>query len=417
MDIRKSTISRNAIRVIDQLRRNGFEAYIVGGAVRDLVLGLEPKDFDIATSATPAEIRGIMRNTRIIGRRFRLVHAYFADEIIEVSTFRKLSSDVKTDENGRLISDNVFGTSEEDAWRRDFTANALFLNPKSGEIIDYTNGLEDLEKRQLRIIGDPDERYCEDPVRMVRAMRLATKLSLKLERTTSEAIVRNKELIANVPRARLFDELAKIIKNGHSARCFDEMERFGMAMQFFPHYDRIPPKAKDWIRAAMLVSDRRQHRGETVSVTIIIASVFWSEIEDDYLALRTCEKSVYNQCLDLFRRSGIHTCKLFGKRTVITVLDVWRTMARMENVRSGKQVCRLRYDPSLRMALAFLRLRAEFDESLLPLVLVWDEISECNEKELTAAVERLFPSLQPPSGSGRRKRRRRKPAEENSQEK
>lgn len=408
LQLDKGAISPNAIRAVELLRRQGYAAYVVGGAVRDLALGIVPKDFDIATDATPTQVRKAMRNSRVIGRRFKLVHAYFANEIIEISTFRKLSSDVQTDENGRLIFDNVFGTEEEDAWRRDFTANALFLDPISGEITDYTGGMRDLEKRQLRIIGDPDERYCEDPVRMVRALRLASKLTLQLEEKTADAIRPNLETLAHVPQARLFDELTKVIKSGHSTLCFEQMERLGMIASFFPHYGDVPREGKEWIRAALLMADRRQHQGETVSVSVVIASFYWPLVQDRYREIIGSDKPRIGKVMDLLKGSEIQRSRLFGKRVRLTVCEMWETMARAELARRRKQILSVRRSHSLRVALAFLRLRAEFDESLVPMVMKWDEISECGDDELERTIERLFPDLGQGGGGGGGRRRKRK---------
>ncbi|NLY64212.1 MAG: polynucleotide adenylyltransferase PcnB, partial [Alcaligenaceae bacterium] len=198
--IDRRLVSRNAIKVCEVLHQKGFQAYIVGGAVRDLILGLEPKDFDVATNATPEQVRASFRRARIIGRRFQLVHVVFGPEIIETSTFRANSNGQnKTDEHGRILNDNVFGTQEEDAARRDFTLNALYYDPISEEVIDYHNGLSDLRKHIVRMIGDPETRYREDPVRMLRAVRFAAKLNGTIEPGTQAPIKQLAGLISNVP--------------------------------------------------------------------------------------------------------------------------------------------------------------------------------------------------------------------------
>ncbi|MEK9825215.1 MAG: polynucleotide adenylyltransferase PcnB, partial [Methylotenera sp.] len=217
--INRSLLSNAALRTIDGLQKAGFEAYIVGGAVRDLLLNRNPKDFDVATDATPEEVNRIFRRSRIIGRRFRLVHVMFGDETIEVSTFRghhQASGDAQTNESGRITRDNVFGSLEEDATRRDFTANALYYDPSSQEVLDFHHGFADIQAGILRIIGNPEQRYTEDPVRMLRAVRLSAKLGMKIDPATQTPIAKMADLLQDVPPSRLFDEMLKLFLSGHA---------------------------------------------------------------------------------------------------------------------------------------------------------------------------------------------------------
>lgn len=405
--IPRKSISPNARRVIDVLHKGGHSAYVVGGAVRDLALGLAPKDFDVATSATPEQVRHLLKRARIygriIGRRFRLVHARFASEIIEVSTFRKMAASSDVDATGRLLSDNVFGTEEEDAWRRDFTANALFYDPASGKVVDYTGGLADIERRQLRIIGDPAERYREDPVRMLRAIRIATKLSLRLERRTSAAIAPNLHLLENVPSARLFDELTKIIKGGSAHACLSRMAQTGMISLFIPHYREMSAEAREWLGTAMMMSDRRVHQGETVSITLFVACMFWPDIRERYRAEIESGTRSQERFHRLFERSRLAGTRLVTGRVRQKVIETWTVMARMETASRARQVESLRRHDTLRSALAFLRQRAESDESLVPTVMKWEEIAEANPAHARETARRLF-DFPAPSGKGRRRR-------------
>ncbi|PKO50570.1 MAG: polynucleotide adenylyltransferase PcnB, partial [Betaproteobacteria bacterium HGW-Betaproteobacteria-20] len=218
--IERNLLSNAALKTTEGLQKAGFSAYIVGGAVRDLVLNHPPKDFDVATDATPEEVSRVFRRSRIIGKRFRLVHVLFGDETIEVSTFRgshlEESSDAKIADSGRIIRDNVFGSIIEDAVRRDFTANALYYDPSSQEVLDFHNGYADIKAGVLRIIGDPITRYQEDPVRMLRAVRLSAKLGLKIEAKTEAPIAKNADLLQDVPPSRLFDEMLKLFLSGHA---------------------------------------------------------------------------------------------------------------------------------------------------------------------------------------------------------
>src|SRR5687767_3234225 len=218
-----------AAKVCAVLREAGFQSYVVGGAVRDLLLGIEPKDFDIATDARPEQVKPLFRRAIIIGRRFRLVHVMLGAETVEVSTFR--SADAETaekDEHGRVLRDNVFGTQEEDARRRDFTVNALYYDPVSEEVVDFHGGLSDLKKRTLRVIGDPATRYREDPVRMLRGVRLAAKLGLTLDAATREPIRDLAPLMERVPPARLFDEMLKLLLSGHASACLRQLRDVGL---------------------------------------------------------------------------------------------------------------------------------------------------------------------------------------------
>jgi poly(A) polymerase len=231
--IDRNGISDGAMRVCENLQREGYAAFVVGGAVRDLMLGRHPKDFDVATDATPEQVRGVFRRARIIGRRFRLVHVMFGSETVEVSTFRahheRAEGDEDTaasDEHGRLLRDNVFGSQEEDAIRRDFTVNALFYDPERDEVWDYQHGVPDLKAKRLVMIGEPEARYREDPVRMLRASRLAAKLGFTIDKKTEAPIAKLSHLLDNVPAARLFDEMVKLLLSGHAVECVEKLRGY-----------------------------------------------------------------------------------------------------------------------------------------------------------------------------------------------
>ncbi|HUH87597.1 MAG TPA: polynucleotide adenylyltransferase PcnB, partial [Pusillimonas sp.] len=239
--IDRRNVSRHAVKVCEVLQQKGYDAYIVGGAVRDLIIGLEPKDFDVATNATPEQIRPLFRRARIIGRRFRLVHVVFGQEIIETSTFRApaAAGDEDTDEHGRILRDNLFGTHEQDAARRDFTLNALYYDPVKEEVIDYHRGVPDLKNRVVRMIGDPETRYREDPVRMLRAVRFACKLNGTVDPATLAPIRRLAPLIQNVPASRLFDEMLKLLTCGHAMSCLRQLRELGLHQGLLPFIDTL----------------------------------------------------------------------------------------------------------------------------------------------------------------------------------
>ena len=276
--IDRRKVSLEAIRTVENLQRAGFEAYVVGGAVRDLLLGVTPKDFDVVTYATPEQVKRCQRRAIIIGRRFRLVHVIFGREIIECSTFRALGGEgVKKDDFGRVVSDNVFGEMWEDAARRDFTINALYYNPSTEEVIDYHNGIKDILDGVVRMIGDPEERYREDPVRMLRAVRIAAKLNFKIDEKTLAPISALSGLLANVPDARLFDEAVKLLTCGRSIACVDWLRKLGLYRNVIPLLEVAlkEENGEKFLMLAMKRTDERIAIGKKVSPAFLFATLLW----------------------------------------------------------------------------------------------------------------------------------------------
>ncbi|MEA3192169.1 MAG: poly(A) polymerase, partial [Betaproteobacteria bacterium] len=277
----RDALSPSAARVCSALREAGFSAYVVGGAVRDLLLGIEPKDFDVATDARPEQIKPLFRRALIIGRRFRLVHVLSGQETVEVSTFRGADAGTsEKDEHGRVLRDNVFGTQEEDARRRDFTVNALYFDPASEEIVDFHGGLADLKKRTLRVIGDPETRYREDPIRMLRAVRLAAKLGLTLDPQTREPIRSLAPLMERVPPARLFDEMLKLLLSGHASACLRQLRDVGLHKGLLPLLDVIleQPLGERFVTLALAQTDERVLADRPVSPAFLFAALLWHEV-------------------------------------------------------------------------------------------------------------------------------------------
>jgi len=260
-------VSPASRKICSTLQEAGFTAYVVGGAVRDLIAGIEPKDFDIATSATPEQVRHLFRRSRIIGRRFRIVHVMSGPETIEVSTFRALHDDeTVTDEHGRVLHDNVYGCIEDDATRRDFTVNALYYDPTSETVLDYHKGVADLKKKTMRVIGDPATRYREDPVRMLRAVRLAAKLGLKLDPAASKPIREMADLLHNVPAARLFDEMLKLLASGFAVVSVKRLRDEGLHHGLLPLLDVIleQPQGEKFVWLALKNTDERVRSGKSI---------------------------------------------------------------------------------------------------------------------------------------------------------
>lgn len=402
-------ISACARRVTSTLQEEGFEAYVVGGAVRDLLLGRDPKDFDVATNATPERVRALFRRSRIIGRRFQLVHVLCGRDVVEVSTFRgKHAGDDgdrgHTDEHGRILRDNVFGTREEDAVRRDFTVNALFYNPSSEEIIDYCGGLADLENRKLRMIGDPVARYREDPVRMLRAVRLGAKLGLEIEPGTRAPIRKLAPLLESVPASRLFEEMLKLLLSGGSVQCIKQLREQGLHHGLLPMLDVIleQPLGERFVMLALERTDERVRDDKPVSPGFLFAALLWHEV---LAAWRAGEASGKSTMLALFEAIDRVIEEQSGnlsipRRFTTDMREIWVLQARLLN-RSGRRPFALLVNPRFRAAFDFLLLRCESGELDMEIGQWWERFQHAGEEERK--------NMLVPGSAGRRRRRRRKP--------
>jgi poly(A) polymerase len=401
----REAISPSAAKVCSVLREAGFSAYVVGGAVRDLLLGIVPKDFDVATDARPEEIKPLFRRALIIGRRFRLVHVMMASETVEVSTFRAADPDTaEKDEHGRVLRDNVFGTQAEDARRRDFTVNALYFDPASEEMVDFHGGLADLKKRVLRVIGDPETRYREDPVRMLRGVRLGAKLGLTLDPATREPIRRLAPLMERVPPARLFDEMLKLLLSGHASACLRHLREVGLHKGLLPLLDVIleQPLGERFVTLALAQTDERVLAERPVSPAFLFAALLWHEVlaawkaresrgERSILALENAMDEVLDtQCAKL----------AITRKLTATMREIWSMQPRFE-MRSGQRPYRLLESPRFRMAYDFLALRAASGEVPAELEAWWRAF-------YGADAETRKAMLLPDAGPRKRRRRRRR---------
>lgn len=300
-NVSRADISKSALKVLYRLHKAGFQAFLVGGSVRDALLGLHPKDFDIATDAHPDEVRALFSNCRLIGRRFRLAHVRFGREVIEVATFRGVSADngdgvdldVAHDAEGRILRDNVYGTIEEDVWRRDFTCNALYYNIADFSIWDYVGGVDDINARRLVLIGDAHKRLREDPVRMLRAIRFAAKLDFTVDAETADAIAESRRLLRNVPPARLFDEFLKLFQLGHAEKTFALLWQHRLFDMLFPetaeHLEADTDFAR-FVRQALASTDRRVAKDLAVTPMFLIGVFLWAPIRSFAEELRSSEK-------------------------------------------------------------------------------------------------------------------------------
>jgi poly(A) polymerase len=405
--VAQEQISYGAKRVTDGLQAAGFKAYVVGGAVRDLLLNKRPKDFDVATNATPEEVRRVFRRSRIIGRRFRLVHVMFGEELVEVATFRCMTDteDTQTDAHGRLLRDNEFGDQEQDAARRDFTANALFYDPATQEIYDYHQGYADTRNHILRIIGDPLLRYREDPVRMLRAVRLSAKLGMTLDPATEAPIGQMKSLLDNVPDARMLDEVLKMLLSGHSVECIQQLRRMELHHGLLPLLDIImaQPTGEKFIMLALKNTDERLSQEKPVSPAFLFAALLWHEVLAAWNAyVAAGERPVGAMFIAMDEVLARQKKKLaIPHRHDAVMKEIWMLQQRFEQ-RSGQRPYRLLEQPRFRAAFDFLLLRCASNEADNELGLWWDEFQDANEM-------RRGEMLQTENIGSAAKKRRRKP--------
>jgi poly(A) polymerase len=403
----RSAISQAALKTCDGLREAGFAAYVVGGAVRDLLLGIAPKDFDVATDARPEQVKPLFRRALLIGRRFRLVHVMVGRETVEVSTFRAADPETaETDEHGRVLRDNVFGTQEEDARRRDFTVNALYYDPATEEIVDYHGGLADLRKRVLRIIGDPETRFREDPIRMLRAVRLGAKLGLTLDPATRAPIRELAPLLERVPPARLFDEMLKLLLSGHASACLRQLREVGLHHGLLPLLDVIleQPLGERFVTLALAQTDERVRSDRPVSPAFLFAALLWHEVLAAWKARQARGERplpALDSAMDEVLNAQCEKLAITRKLTA-TMREVWSMQPRFDQ-RSGQRPYRLLESPRFRMSYDFLALRAASGEVSADVEAWWRAFQQADAESRQAM---LMPDAAP---TKRRRRRRKKP--------
>ena len=472
--ISRSHISPNALRVLYRLRDGGFHAFLVGGCVRDLLLGMEPKDFDVATDALPEQVRRLFRNCRLVGRRFRLAHVFFGQEIIEVATFRAASapsqgeepladadpedgeaaelddpelladtggeaaaeadapppgggrearapvdddSERMFDETGRILRDNVYGTIDEDVWRRDFTANSLYYNIADFSIWDYVSGVEDIAARRLRLIGDPETRFREDPVRMLRAARFEAKLGFDIDPETAEPIGHLRELLSGVPPARLFDEMLKLFLTGHGARSLEVLRRRGLLAELLPNVDAYLCAHSGGLVERLLVkglanTDARAVAGRPVTPTFLLALLLYGPIAQIIESMPP-EKwhelsAILEACDRAVRQAQAHLA--IPRRFSLGLSEMFSLQPRLEHP-SGRRSLRLLTHPRFRAAYDLLLLRAELGLASPEMAQWWTQVQEVPHEEQGRMADALAQTATPRPGrpkSGRRRRRGRR---------
>lgn len=397
--ISKTDISPNALQVLNRLNHAGFQAYLVGGSVRDLLLRQVPKDFDIATNATPPQIRKLFRNARIIGRRFKLVHIIFYREIIEVATFRGdekqlLKKNQKVNEKGMLIRDNVFGTIDEDAWRRDFTINSLYYNLDDASIVDFTGGVQDIHERVLRVIGNPEIRYKEDPVRMLRALRFSAKLDFRLAPETVKPLVALSHLIQAVASSRLFDEVSKLYQCGSAVRVHELLVEHGLFSYLFEQTANMlkeSPDAASFIALALENTDQRIRDNKPITPAFLFAIFLWFPLkkcallyqnEHNKPPLLALEEGMTQVIFEQNRVTAI------PKRFSQIIREIWLLQYRFYR-RNGNRAYHLLEHPRFRAAYDFLVIRALAGDESIELAEWWTSFQEKEPQEQEAMIAAL----------------------------
>ena len=414
-NISRAGISKSALRVLYELKDAGYDAHLVGGSVRDMLLGREPKDFDVATEAHPDEVKQVFgRHCRLIGRRFRLAHVRMGREIIEVATFRALlkeESDAEDDhesDKGMILRDNVYGTLEEDAARRDFTVNALYYNIKDFSIIDYSTGIEDLEAGRLKLLGDPQVRFREDPVRMLRAVRFAAKLGFNIDEELEQLIPEMAPLLNEIPSARLYDECLKIFHGGQALETFEKLRHYHLFETLFPETEECLAEEEEhfpitFVNHGLANTDARIRDGMSVTPAFLFAVLMWEPVRRLAHYYGQVEEVAEIPALQragseiLSRHQGRVS---IPKRFTMVMREIWQLQPRFA-FRNGKRPLRLMGHPRFRAAYDFMVLRAKAGETEQELADWWTKFQETNEdgqKEMTQNNE---------GGSGRRRRRRR----------
>ncbi|UZS73553.1 polynucleotide adenylyltransferase PcnB [Pseudomonas syringae] len=417
--LQRSQFSRYAVNIVERLQNAGYQAYLVGGCVRDMMLNITPKDFDVATSATPEQVRAEFRNARIIGRRFKLVHIHFGREIIEVATFRanhpqddeeEDSNQSSRNESGRILRDNVYGTLEEDAQRRDFTINALYYDPVSERILDYANGVHDIRNRLIRLIGDPEQRYKEDPVRMLRAVRFAAKLDFGIEKHSAQPIRALAPMLRDIPSARLFEEVLKLFLSGHAAPTFEMLVDLELFEPLFPASSKAleynPTYTHTLISNALINTDLRIKQNKPVTPAFLFAALLWPALPAKVLRAQERGMPPIAAMQEAAHELIIEQCQRIAipKRFTLPIREIWDMQERLPR-RSGKRADLLLDNSRFRAGYDFLLLRETAGEQTDGLGQWWTDYQDCNDSERRDMIRDL--SNKPEAaGTAPRKRRR-----------
>ncbi len=415
--ISRGQISDSALDVLYGLSRAGYDSYLVGGGVRDLLLGLEPKDFDVVTNAKPEQVKRVFRRCRLIGRRFRLAHVMSRGDVIEVATYRGDSGSDgikrRVNQEGRLERDNVYGTLDEDIYRRDFTVNALYYNIRDFSVVDRVGGLDDLKAGVLRMIGEPEERYREDPVRMLRSVRFAVKLGFRMEPATEAPIQELGHLLSNIPSARLFDEALKLFHGGKAVQTFESLRHYDLFRYLFPQTDEclnnpMDDRMREVLLAVLKSTDNRVQQGKPINPSFLFAAMLWEPMQRLQIQFmerhNMPEQEAFFQASDEVIGRQIQSISI-PKKFTAQIRETWFFQYRLMR-RGGKRAFKLMEESRFRAAYDFLVLRAEAmqDEELMKLGQWWTDFQEVSQSER----ERMVGEVGSPRGKGKKRRRYKK---------
>lgn len=412
-NISRSQVSEESLKVLYRLRKEGYQAFLVGGCVRDLLLGREPKDFDVVTDAHPEEIRRVFRNCRLIGRRFKLVHVYFGSHFVEVATFRALNNDDgdgdrEEGRDGRILRDNIYGSIEEDAFRRDFTINALYYNIRDFSVVDYVGGMADHKEGILRLIGNPEQRYREDPVRMLRAIRFAVKLGFTIHPSCADPIPRLAPLLQGIPAARLFDEVIKLLLSGYAVQTFEALRHYGLFGLLFPETEECLEDEPEGFPLVFLAkslerTDERLQQNQSIAPFFLFACLLWEPVRllaNEKIHAGENEVFAYQEAASEVLNRQVRSVAI-PRSITLTMREVWMLQPRLERTK-GTRPYKLLSHPRFRAAFDFLVLRAETGEADPELADWWAYFQTASE-----ADQRAMTSETPTrNGTGRVRRRR-----------
>lgn len=423
--ISRKQIDKEALDVLYGLKRAGYEAYLVGGGVRDILLGLEPKDFDVVTNAEPEQVKAVFKSRcRLIGRRFRLAHVYFGRNVIEVATFRgdgegrqsgnrkQVNNTRAVDDSGRLVRDNVYGSIDEDVWRRDFTINSLYYNIRDFSVVDYADGMTDLRNGQLRLIGDPETRYREDPVRMIRAVRFAAKLGFEIEPRTKAPIYELGHLLKDVSHARMFEEVLKLFHSGVAIEVFEKLRHFGLFTFLFPQTHHLLSQESEGFPRMLVIealksTDARIQAEKGVNPSFLFAAMLWEpmlqRMEQHLAEGFSRQDAMFAAANDVIEQQIYSTS--IPKRFISQIKEIWSLQFRLLN-RHGNRPQKLSEHPRFRAAYDFMGIRvAAGDDSLKEVFDWWTEYQNLDAVDQVAFAN----DVEKPKGRSRRPRRNRNP--------
>ncbi len=398
--IKRKNVNPHALQTVECLQKAGFEAYLVGGSVRDLLLGRKPKDYDIATNAKPGQVRALFKRSRVIGRRFKLVHVYYKNEMIEVATFRaqvnKEAEGRRHSDEGMIISDNVYGSLDEDAWRRDFTVNAFYYDPSDNVVLDYVGGMKDLAQGLVATIGEPEVRFQEDPIRLLRALRFAAKLEFELEPSLEQALLSMHEVLHQVPGSRLYDAFLQVFFAGYAEQMYTWMRKTGYFQLMFEETSNLIAQDKhkasaQLIELAMRSTDQRFHAGKSLNPGYLLAVILWPSLKQ--LLKQNKRKgrrfhSAMHAAIDEVLGNHQASLLVLPARSVAMVRQVWLLQFALKRRRPSRvqAVSEQRY---FRAAFDLLEMRSQFDAELKPVVQWWQDFQVANKHQRERMIQAL----------------------------